>query len=148
MDPKVWGPKLWFVIHTIALNFPENPSYEQKRTHEDFFNSLVYLIPCDKCRVHYRQHINNNPVVNHLKDSDTLFRYTIELHNEVNKSLNKRVYSYDEVVKFYRIEYGDERASNKYFNKKTLIGSIVVLVLVGLGFFAYKKYPRRLIYKK
>ena len=72
MDPKVWGPKLWFVIHTLALNFPDNPSYEEKRIHEDFFNSLVFLIPCDKCRIHYRQHINNNPVVNHLKNSDTL----------------------------------------------------------------------------
>ena len=22
MDPTVWGPKLWFVIHTFALNYP------------------------------------------------------------------------------------------------------------------------------
>jgi len=42
MDPKVWGPKLWFVIHTIALNYPDNPSYDQKRIHEDFFNNLVF----------------------------------------------------------------------------------------------------------
>ena len=34
-----------FVIHTIALNYPDNPSYDQKRIHEDFFififNSLL-----------------------------------------------------------------------------------------------------------
>ena len=148
MDPKIWGPKLWFVIHTLALNYPDNPSYDQKRIHEDFFNSLVFLIPCDKCRIHYRQHINNNPVVNHLKNSDTLFRYTIDLHNEVNKTLNKRLYSYDEAVKFYRIEYGDERASNSYFTKKTFIGVLVAIVIASLGYLAYKTYPRRLIYKK
>tara|TARA_B100001027_G_C16191593_1_gene296296 strand:+ start:442 stop:888 length:447 start_codon:yes stop_codon:yes gene_type:complete len=148
MDPKVWGPKLWFVIHTIALNYPDNPSYDQKRIHEDFFNNLVFLIPCDKCRIHYRQHINNNPVVNHLKNSDTLFRYTIDLHNEVNKTLNKRLYSYDEAVKFYRIEYGDERANNSYFTKKTFLGILIAIIIGGLGYIAYKKYPRRLIYKK
>ena len=36
MDPTVWGPKLWFFIHTLAFNFPETPSYEQKRAIEDF----------------------------------------------------------------------------------------------------------------
>jgi hypothetical protein len=148
MDPKVWGPKLWFVIHTLALNYSDNPSYEDKRLHEDFFNNLVFLIPCEKCRIHYRQHINNNPVVNHLKDSNTLFRYTIDLHNEVNKTLNKRTYSYEEAVKFYRIEYGDERASTSYVNKKTVLGTIIAIIITGLGYLVYKKYPRRLIYKK
>ena len=148
MNPKIWGPKLWFIIHTIALNFPENPSYDEKRIHEDFFNSLVFLIPCEKCRIHYRQHINNNPVVNHLKDSDTLFRYTIDLHNQVNKKLNKRTYNYDEVVKYYRIEYGDEIEHNKYFNKQNFIGLIIVILIISLGYLLYKKYPKRLIYKK
>ena len=148
MDPTVWGPNLWVVIHTIALNYPNNPSYEQKRIHEDYFNNLVFLIPCDKCRIHYRQHINNNPVVNHLKNSDTLFRYTIEIHNEVNKTLNKKIYSYDEAVNFYKIKYGEANPHNKYFNKKSLVGTIIVLVIMSIGYIIYKKYTKRLIYKK
>ena len=68
-------------------------------------------------------------------------------YNEVNKTLNKRVFSYDEVVKKYRIDYGDERASNKYFNKKTLLFTLIIIVCSGLGYLLYKKYPRRLIYK-
>ena len=89
MDPSVWGPKLWFVIHTLALNFPDNPSYEDKRHYEDFFNNLTFMIPCDKCRIHYTERIRKNPVINHLENSDMLFRYTIHLHNDVNKSLHK-----------------------------------------------------------
>ena len=38
MDPTVWGPKLWFVIHTVALNYPDNPSYDDVRNTENFFN--------------------------------------------------------------------------------------------------------------
>ena len=145
MEPKIWGPKLWFIIHTIALNYPDNPTYDQKRIHEDFFNSLVFLIPCEKCRIHYRQHINNNPVVNHLTDSNTLFKYTIDLHNEVNKTLNKKQYSYEEAVKFYKMEYGDIPKGNSYLNKKTFIGITVSIILFAIGFLIYKKYPRRLI---
>ena len=62
--------------------------------------------------------------------------------------MNKRIYSYEEAVKFYRIEYGDERANNSYFNKRTFIGVLIAIVCAGLGYIAYKKYPRRLIIKK
>ena len=149
MDPTVWGPRLWFVIHTIALNYPDNPSYDQKRIHEDFFNSLVFLIPCDKCRIHYRQHINNNPVVNHLKNSDTLFRYTIDLHNEVNKSLGKKIYSYEEVAKIYRNHYNKpysvKNIKNKIFNVRNLI-ILIVLIVIGVLIKVYRnKYTFRII---
>ena len=26
LDPKVWGPFYWFVLHTIALTYPLNPN--------------------------------------------------------------------------------------------------------------------------
>jgi len=146
MDPIIWGPKLWFVIHTFALNYPENPTYEDKRLHEDFFNNLVFLIPCNKCRIHYRNHLNKYPVINYLDNSDNLFKYTIKIHNEVNKTLNKRVYSYEEVVKFYRSEYGQTNLSNTIFNKQTCIYIIIILLIICVSYLLYKKYPRRIIY--
>ena len=36
MEPKIWGMKLWFFIHTTALNFPENPTFQDKITMKDF----------------------------------------------------------------------------------------------------------------
>ena len=99
MDPTVWGPKLWFFIHTVALNFPNNPSFEEIKNYESFFENLKYIIPCDKCRLHYIQRLRDNPISKYLTDANTLFIYTIDLHNEVNKSIGKRIYSYDEVSK-------------------------------------------------
>ena len=26
MDPNIWGPQLWFSLHIITLNYPNNPS--------------------------------------------------------------------------------------------------------------------------
>jgi len=146
MDPDVWGPKLWFMIHTIALNFPNNPTYQDKRSYEEFYNSLKYIIPCDKCRIHYTQRLKRMPIINHLDNSNTLFRYTIDLHNQVNKSLNKKIYSYEEVATIYKNHYNKSSIRKKYFTLKN------ILITLGVGFaiaasiiYIKKKYPKRLI---
>ena len=145
MDPKIWGPKLWFVMHTIALNYPDNPTYQDKRNHEDFFNMLSHMIPCEKCRIHYRQNLDKYPIIQHLDNSDKLFRYTILIHNEVNEMLNKPKLSYEEVVKFYKNSYNQGSRVESFINTKTLIGFLIVIVLIVLGYVIYRKYPRRLI---
>ena len=40
MDPTIWGPKLWFVIHTVTFNYPSNPTNIDKKVHFDFFMNL------------------------------------------------------------------------------------------------------------
>ena len=145
MDPSVWGPKLWFVIHTVALNFPDNPSYEDKRHYEDFFNNLTFMIPCDKCRIHYTDRLRKNPVINHLDNSDKLFRYTIHLHNDVNKSLHKPLLTYDDVIKNYKREYGEKVEEDCTINKKLIAGILIFVVLSVLGYVLYQKYPMRII---
>ena len=145
MDPKIWGPKLWFTIHTIALNYPDNPSYQDKRNHEEFFNQLTFMIPCDKCRIHFKERLNKYPVIQHLENSDTLFRYTILLHNDVNEMLKKPKLSYEDVVKHYRKCYNQDNIISNLSIKKSLIGTLIVIILVVLGYIIYKKYPRRLI---
>ena len=82
MDPTVWGPKLWFMIHTIAINYPDNPTYQDKRSHEEFYNSLKYVIPCEKCRVHYTQRLKRMPIINHLDNKPTL-EFLLESYAEI-----------------------------------------------------------------
>ena len=154
MDPNVWGPKLWFVIHTFALNYPDNPNYEDKRVMEEFFNNLKYTIPCEKCRIHYTQRLERNPIMNYLDSRQSLFKFTIDLHNQVNKSLGKRLYNYDEVVEIYREHYNPEEVKKekrydilkKYINiKYVIIALLIVAGFGGLGYYFKKKYPKRFI---
>ena len=146
MDPTIWGPKLCFVIHTMSLNYPDNPTYDDKRNYDNFFNSLQFVIPCDKCRIHYTERINKNPVINHLENSDSLFRYTIELHNDVNKSLGKRTYIYDEVIEIYKKHYNHTESSGyKIFNKTNIIiAGVLIVAIIGIIYYR-KKYKYRII---
>jgi hypothetical protein len=153
MDPIVWGPKLWFVIHTFALNYPDNPTYEDRRVMEEFFNNLKYSIPCHKCRIHYRQNLQNNPIISYLDNKQSLFKYTVDLHNLVNKSLGKKIYSYDEVTSIYKNHYNPSAVKaeqpgffKRWFNKTYVIYSAVTLVLLTIIIvYLKRKFPRRLI---
>ena len=58
MEPKIWGEHAWIFLHTITLNFPENPTFEDKHNYKTFFESLKYILPCPTCREHYKENIN------------------------------------------------------------------------------------------
>jgi len=98
----VWGPIFWHTIHVTALSYPTNPTYAQKRAAKEFYESLVELIPCPVCRDHYRVHLQKLPLGPHLDRRDDLFRWTVELHNEVNVMLGKPRVTEMESINFYK----------------------------------------------
>ncbi len=100
--PSVWGPIFWHTIHVTALAYPENPSYAQKRAAKEFYESLAHLIPCPKCRDHYQTHLQKMPITPHLDRRADLFRWTVEMHNTVNKMLEKPIVTEAESLQFYK----------------------------------------------
>ena len=77
MDPDVWGPKLWFTMHTISLNYPENPTSQEKQSNEIFFNNLQNIIPCDLCKQHYSTYLKTHPVTKHLSNKMSLVKWVL-----------------------------------------------------------------------
>ena len=100
--PSVWGPIFWHTIHLVALGYPQNPTYAQKRAAKEFYESLAILIPCPMCRSHYETHIQKMPVSPHLDRRDDLFKWTVQLHNEVNVMLGKHRVTEAEALLYYR----------------------------------------------
>ena len=98
----MWGPFFWNTIHITALGYPTDPSYAQKRAAKEFFESLAQLLPCPVCRGHYAEHLQKYPISPHLDKRADLFRWTVNLHNEVNKTLGKAVMSEIQVIYFYK----------------------------------------------
>ena len=94
MDTSVWGPSMWKTLHLITFNYPEKPSFAQKKQFYDFFNNLRYVIPCVFCRKNYVEHLNQIPLEPHLDNNQQLIKWLIDIHNLVNKELNKPQKSY------------------------------------------------------
>lgn len=101
LPPTVWGPFFWHTIHITALGYSDKPSYAQKKAAKEFYESLAILIPCPICREHFSKHLETYPLTPHLDRRKDLFKWTVVLHNEVNKSLNKPLFEEHEVIKYY-----------------------------------------------
>lgn len=102
LAPHVWGPIFWHTIHIVALGYPvQQPSYATKRAAKEFYESLSMLIPCPVCREHYAKYIVENPISPSLDKRADLFRWTVNIHNIVNKSLGKPQVSEQEAIAFY-----------------------------------------------
>lgn len=117
ISTAVWGPPMWISIHLVALGYPKNPSYADKKAAKDFFESLQFLLPCELCRNHYKENLKKFPITPHLDRRDDLFKYTVMLHNEVNKMLNKPVMT--ELEAIYYLQRLGARGESPILNRET-----------------------------
>lgn len=101
VPPEVWGPFFWHTIHIAALGYPQQPAYNDKKAMRDFIESLQTIIPCPICRQHYVSHLGKLPITASLDSRADLFRWTVDLHNDVNEMLGKRKYTETEVIQYY-----------------------------------------------
>ena len=99
--PTVWGPFFWHTIHIVALGYPKNPNYTDKKCAKEFYEAFAYLLPCAICREHYREHLAKNPLTPFLDSRKDLLECTIDNNNSVNKMLGKPEWTEQEVIIYY-----------------------------------------------
>lgn len=93
IEPQLFGPALWGAMHYIALGAPESLDSTQQLQYKQFYMSLSQVIPCYTCRQHFQEILNKYPIDNYLGNKETLFIWTVTVHNAVNKDLNKPEFS-------------------------------------------------------
>ena len=141
MNPNIWGPSMWLSLHTITLNYPKNPSIHDKKAMNDFFTNLQYVLPCQKCSDNYANHLIKYPIENFLGSRNELVEWLINIHNEVNKSIGKKILTKEDALKKIHNQFKniDNKLTIKEYitkNIKTLLISIIVLLLL---IYIYKK---------
>ena len=91
MISSVWGPAMWHYLHTMSFNYPAKPSVEDKKHYRDFILSLRYVLPCKYCRMNLKTNFKQLPLKNSdMKDRESFSRYVYELHELVNRMLDKK----------------------------------------------------------
>jgi len=110
IGPQVWGPPMWMTIHLVALGYPKAPTFGEKRAAKNFYESLTHLIPCPICKLHYQNHLKENPITPSLDTQEDLFRWTVKIHNLVNKDLGKPEYTEQDAISFLE-NLGERRRS-------------------------------------
>ena len=134
MKPDIWGKHFWYTIHFIALDFPEKPNNEDKRDFQTFFENLHKVIPCYKCSINYVKHLKDRPLENNdLENNETLFRWTVDIHNIVNKNLKKRQMSYDDAWKLYE-NFNDGEKKNTWLIFLVFVLLFIITLMITLYF--------------
>lgn len=128
MNPKVWGPHAWIFLHSITLNYPLHPNKQVMKQYYNFFTNLMYVLPCDKCKKHYRQNLKKYPLTNKILSSrERLIKWLINIHNCVNET---KQYSYDEMMDNYNNLYNNANNANNGLSLNMYIIIFVMIIII------------------
>ena len=103
-DIKAWGQCFWYFYHRVAYDFDEKKASENekyKNGHLVLYNNFEKILPCQKCRNHYRTLKNNRPVEKFINTQKELFEWSVVNHNRVNKRLKKKQISVEKATEIY-----------------------------------------------
>lgn len=138
MNPSIWGPPTWFFLHTLAFNYPENPSEKNKEDYQEFFESFTEVLPCEKCKKHFTKNMKDYPI--QLESREELSNWLIFMHNEVNELNNKPLWNYDQVFEKYNDIYNPKNKSlsntqtKKHYKISKIIFTICIILIIILYF--------------
>ena len=150
MKPDIWGKFMWYSIHFIALDYSSNPSESEKIDYKYYFQNLYKVLPCYNCAQNYIEHLKENPITdNVMKDTKSLFNWTVELHNIVNKMLGKELWDTERAWSYYNNpkNFSNHTIPNvKFDTNKTSNSNIYwilccvlfVLLLISVTYILYK----------
>lgn len=86
IPPSIWGHSGWKFLFSMAYVYPiQNPD---KITRQDYYLYLTHLknmLPCEKCKKHYAEYLENKPLQFYLTNRESLFHWLLGLHNKSNR---------------------------------------------------------------
>ena len=147
--PDTWGPHGWKFIHFIALGYPTNPDENDKQKYKTFFYLFGDMIPCSICANHYKKNLSKHDISLYLDSRTKMLEWTILMHNEVNKSNGKKIYTFEEGIKMIIngqqpikcTEDFSNTNTNIYdnYNKNYTLIMFLVFIIILLLLYIYKR---------
>lgn len=135
---KIWGQYLWRTLHSLNYLYPENiaNNNQMKDLYKELYITLVNIIPCSVCKRHYNKKLQQNHITNNLHSKEVLIIWLNNIHNEVNRSLNKKVVTIKESNNIY---FNQDKV--KIFKYKDLIIFLrIISYKSNTNFFSLKKF--------
>ncbi|KAM1345464.1 hypothetical protein ACFX15_034203 [Malus domestica] len=89
------GRSTWTFLHTLAAQYPDKPTRQQKKDVKELMSILSRMYPCKECADHFQEILRSNPVQagSHAEFSQWL----CHVHNTVNRSINKPIFPCERV---------------------------------------------------
>jgi len=127
INPNIWGKSFWNVIHYITMAYPDNPTEEDKQNVSAFIQSLQNVLPCEKCRGHFKSNLISYPLSNDVLSSRYNFiKWAVMVHNEVNRRTVKPEMSVENAIELYT----NKKQQYDYSQIITMVLFIMLIILL------------------
>ena len=90
MNANFWGPAAWIFFHSIAENYPDKPTEEEKESHKKFISLLPSILPCPHCRESFAIYMDQFPPDPYLHSRDQFTFWLYQIHDIVNNKLERQ----------------------------------------------------------
>ena len=140
LNPTIWGPHYWFVLHSIALNYPKRPNDVIKKKYYDFIQNFPLLLPNTMCRENFTDILNAYPVSPYLDSQKSFVQWTHFVHNKINEHLGKPKITLSTFYDQYYAEYKPKplkHGESIYWRKKLIYVSVVALLIMTIIYLTY-----------
>ena len=141
LEPTVWGPFYWFVLHTIALTYPMNPNETIKKKYYDFIQNIPLFLPISAIGNRFSVLLDKYPVTPYLDSQASFVKWMHFIHNKINISLDKPEITMEEAMVNYYEHYKPKAVKDKEQRKRRekYVFAGVVLIILLLTIYLYRK---------
>jgi hypothetical protein len=141
MNRNIWGPYFWEVFHIACFDYPIHPTNQDKNNITNFIKYYQKILPCKECRTHFMELLNKYPL---NPNNSNLLEWSVFIHNQVNKRLNKPIFEYKNILKKYNSIKKKCTCDAEVFIQKPCkkrkswnIIIIIIIILIILSLFIY-----------
>lgn len=141
LDPKVWGPHYWFVLHTIAISYPIKPNDVIKKKYYDFIQNIPLFLPIEEIGNNFSKLLDKYPVTPYLDSRQSLVRWAHFIHNKINASLNLPNLTLEQSMTHYYENYKPKEIKDLEQRKRRekIIFSVVLATFTLTALYLYTK---------
>jgi hypothetical protein len=91
-EPEVFGPATWFVLHSFAQNFPEQPDKSRRQACTNFVASLPYMLPDSRSASNFQRFLQEYNLLEVCNSAPALREFFCTSHNSVNVRQGKALF--------------------------------------------------------
>ncbi|TID27400.1 erv1 alr family protein [Venturia nashicola] len=93
------GRAAWKLFHTTFAQFPDKPTPDESAALDTYIHLFQRLYPCGECAAHFGVILKKFPP--QVATRSTAAAWGCHVHNEVNKSLKKKLFDCSNIGDFY-----------------------------------------------
>ena len=141
LDPNVWGPHYWFVLNTIALNYPLFPNEISKKKYYNLIENIPLYIPVENISNKFAKILDEFPVTPYLDSRESIIKWVHFIHNKMNIYLDLPEETLeDSLYKYFKLyEKPDNNYKKILISREKIVFLLIIILLIIVSFIIYKK---------